>query len=87
MITFALTNDHLCGQAFGAHRFDQLGTIFQRTVAFCMVHCVPMNIMFAALPWLLKAMGQQPALISRVTQYLLAMIPTVYLHSIIRCVM
>ncbi|KAK9806061.1 hypothetical protein WJX73_010332 [Symbiochloris irregularis] len=76
--------DTQASQAFGAHRFDQLGTIFQRTVSFCMVHCVPMNLMFAALPALLRAMGQQPALIHQVTQYLLAMIPTVYLHSIIR---
>lgn len=74
----------LCVQAFGAHRFDQLGTIYQRTVTFCMMHCIPMNLMFAALPSLLKAMGQQPVLVGEVTQYLLAMFPTVYLHSIIR---
>ena len=49
-----------------------------------MLHCVPMNLMLAALPYLLKAMGQEPSLISRTAQYLLAMIPTVYLHSVIR---
>ena len=59
--------------------------IFQRTVAWLLLHSVPVSLGFIALPWLLKETGQDPTLCSKVASYVICLMPTIFLNCFIRC--
>lgn len=70
-------------QAFGARQFQELAVIFQRTIAWLLLHCVPVSLLFVALPWLLRAIGQPAELCSQVDVYVICLLPTMFLNALI----
>ena len=71
-------------QAFGARRLDTLALIFQRTVAFLVVHALGLSVVILVAPTVLEKCGYDHGLCAMVTNFSRIMLPSIFVDAINR---
>lgn len=71
----------LCGQAYGAKQYRQLGTYLQRGWIVLNVSCIPIAFIWMNIHTLLRAMGQDPEIADYAGLYTRWMIPSLFANA------
>uniref|UniRef100_J3LQE4 Protein DETOXIFICATION n=2 Tax=Oryza brachyantha TaxID=4533 RepID=J3LQE4_ORYBR len=72
----------LCGQAFGAHKYDMLGVYLQRSAVLLTLTGVPLAVVYAFSEPLLVFMGQSPAIARASAIFVYGLIPQIFAYAI-----
>ena len=59
----------LCGQAFGAEKYEMLGVYLQRSTVLLMATAVPLAAMYASSEPLLLLLGQSPEIAGAAAEF------------------
>ena len=71
-------------QAVGAGKVTRLPILCQRTALFLIVHCIPISAVMLGVPHLLNLTGQDTELSQMVFNFMLYVIPGVFLEALSR---
>lgn len=77
--------DTLCGQAWGARRYSQLGVHLQRALLTTAATCAAVALLWAHVEPLMLAVGQQEVIAAGAARYLLLSIPALFLAGLFEC--
>ena len=75
----------LCGQAYGARSYKELGFVLQRALLICWTACVPVAFLWASIQPLLLSLGQPTEIASMAARYLALCIPCLFLTILTDC--
>ncbi|KAE8790884.1 Protein TRANSPARENT TESTA 12 [Hordeum vulgare] len=67
----------LCGQAFGAHKYDMLGTYLQRSAVLLCCTGIPLAVIYAFSEPLLVLLGQSPEIARAASIFVYGLIPQI----------
>ncbi|XP_019200142.1 PREDICTED: protein DETOXIFICATION 49-like [Ipomoea nil] len=79
----AMGMEPICGQAFGAKKFNLLGLTLQRTILLLMLISVPIAILWVNMKTILLFCGQDEAIATEAQSYLLYSIPDLFAQSLL----
>lgn len=65
----------LCGQAYGAEQYEQLGLMLQRGGVIMTIFCIPIALLWLKAEDILLLWHQEPAIAALAGQYMLYLIP------------
>ncbi|CAA6675569.1 unnamed protein product [Spirodela intermedia] len=71
----------LCGQAFGARRYEMLGVYLQRSTILLTGTAVPLAVIYAFSRPILLALGQSPAIAAAASTFVYGLIPQVFAYA------
>ncbi|KAJ0983103.1 hypothetical protein J5N97_011358 [Dioscorea zingiberensis] len=71
----------LCGQAYGAHKYDMLGVYLQRSTLLLMATGIPLAIIYAFSYPLLILLGQSPEIASAASVFVYGLIPQIFAYA------
>ncbi|KAK8961317.1 Protein TRANSPARENT TESTA 12 [Platanthera guangdongensis] len=71
----------LCGQAYGAQKYDMLGIYMQRSVVLLMATGVPLAVIYAFSRPLLILIGQSPDIAAAASLFVYGLIPQIFAYS------
>ncbi|KAL8130153.1 hypothetical protein V2J09_019308 [Rumex salicifolius] len=71
----------LCGQAYGAQRYDMLGVYLQRSTVVLTLTGVPLTLIYALSKPILLLLGQSPALASSASVFIYGLIPQIFAYA------
>ena len=71
-------------QAVGAGRLTRLPTLYQRTVLFLLVHCIPITAVMMGMPRLLNLTCDDAELSAMVSRFILYVVPGVFIEALSR---
>ncbi|XP_076941902.1 protein DETOXIFICATION 40-like [Bidens hawaiensis] len=72
----------ICGQAFGAQKFDMLGVYLQRSAIVLLVTAIPVTIIYIFSKQILIFIGQSPSVASAAALFVYGLIPQVFAYAI-----
>ncbi|KAM0021742.1 putative multi antimicrobial extrusion protein [Helianthus debilis subsp. tardiflorus] len=72
----------LCGQAFGAQKYDMLGVYLQRSAIVLLVTSIPVTMIYAFSKPILMLLGQSPSMASYASLFVYGLIPQVFAYAI-----
>ncbi|KAI5001847.1 hypothetical protein ZWY2020_026497 [Hordeum vulgare] len=72
----------LCGQAFGAHKYDMLGTYLQRSAVLLCCTGIPLAVIYAFSEPLLVLLGQSPEIARAASIFVYGLIPQIFAYAI-----
>ncbi|KAM0054413.1 putative multi antimicrobial extrusion protein [Helianthus debilis subsp. tardiflorus] len=72
----------LCGQAFGARKYDMLGVYLQRSAIVLLVTAIPITIIYVFSKPILISLGQSPSMASAASLFVYGLIPQVFAYAI-----
>ncbi|KAF7033478.1 hypothetical protein CFC21_044569 [Triticum aestivum] len=72
----------LCGQAYGAHKYDMLGIYLQRSVILLALTGIPLAVMYAFSEPLLLLMGQSPEIARAASIFVYGLIPQIFAYAV-----
>lgn len=72
----------LCGQAFGARKYDMLGVYLQRSVIVLTITGIPITLVYVFSKPMLLLLGQSPSMASAATLFVYGLIPQVFAYAI-----
>ncbi|XP_047307974.1 protein DETOXIFICATION 40-like [Impatiens glandulifera] len=72
----------LCGQAYGAHRYEMLGIYFQRAVIVLTTTAIPLTVVYALSKQILLLIGEPKSVASEASIYVYGLIPQIYAYAI-----
>ncbi|CAH1448289.1 unnamed protein product [Lactuca virosa] len=72
----------LCGQAFGARKYDMLGVYLQRSVIVLTITGIPITLVYVFSKPILLLLGQSPSMASAATLFVYGLIPQVFAYAI-----
>ena len=72
----------LCGQAYGAHKYDMLGIYLQRSVILLGLTGIPLAVMYALSEPLLLLMGQSPEIARAASIFVYGLIPQIFAYAV-----
>ncbi|KAI7757012.1 hypothetical protein M8C21_004034 [Ambrosia artemisiifolia] len=72
----------LCGQAFGASKFDMLGVYLQRSAIVLLVTSIPISMIYVFSKPILLLLGQSPSMASDAALFVYGLIPQVFAYAI-----
>uniref|UniRef100_A0A453GR06 Protein DETOXIFICATION n=1 Tax=Aegilops tauschii subsp. strangulata TaxID=200361 RepID=A0A453GR06_AEGTS len=72
----------LCGQAYGAHKYDMLGIYLQRSVILLGLTSIPLALMYAFSEPLLLLMGQSPEIARAASIFVYGLIPQIFAYAV-----
>ncbi|KAD0533607.1 hypothetical protein E3N88_37245 [Mikania micrantha] len=72
----------LCGQAFGARKYDMLGVYLQRSAIVLMVTAIPVTMVYIFSKPILILLGQSPSVASAAALFVYGLIPQVFAYAI-----
>uniref|UniRef100_A0A453GR62 Protein TRANSPARENT TESTA 12 n=1 Tax=Aegilops tauschii subsp. strangulata TaxID=200361 RepID=A0A453GR62_AEGTS len=72
----------LCGQAFGAHKYDMLGTYLQRSAVLLCCTGIPLAAIYAFSEPLLVLLGQSPEIAHAASIFVYGLIPQIFAYAI-----
>ncbi|VAH85688.1 unnamed protein product [Triticum turgidum subsp. durum] len=72
----------LCGQAYGAHKYDMLGIYLQRSVILLGLTGIPLAVMYAFSEPLLLLMGQSPEIARAASIFVYGLIPQIFAYAV-----
>lgn len=71
----------LCGQAYGAHKFDMLGVYLQRSTILLMATAVPLMLIYIFSKPLLILLGESSAIASKAAIFVYGLIPQIFAYA------
>lgn len=71
----------LCGQAYGAHKYDMLGVYLQRSTILLMTTGVPLMLIYIFSEPILILMGQSTSISSAAALFLYGLIPQIFAYA------
>ncbi|KAK8942556.1 Protein TRANSPARENT TESTA 12 [Platanthera zijinensis] len=71
----------LCGQAYGAQKYDMLGIYMQRSVVLLMATGVPLAVIYAFSRPLLILIGQSPDIAAAASLFVYGLIPQIFAYA------
>ena len=72
----------LCGQAYGAHKYDMLGIYLQCSVILLGLTGIPLAVMYAFSEPLLLLMGQSPEIARAASIFVYGLIPQIFAYAV-----
>ncbi|KAJ0692265.1 putative multi antimicrobial extrusion protein [Helianthus annuus] len=72
----------LCGQAFGARKYDMLGVYLQRSAIVLLVTAIPITMIYVFSKPILISLGQSPSMASAASLFVYGLIPQVFAYAI-----
>ncbi|CAN6298702.1 unnamed protein product [Urochloa humidicola] len=73
----------LCGQAYGAHRYDMLGIYLQRATILLMATGVPLAAIYAFSQPILILLGESPEIAAAAATFVYGLIPQIFAYAAI----
>ncbi|MQL83357.1 hypothetical protein Taro_015827 [Colocasia esculenta] len=71
----------LCGQAYGAGKYEMLGVYMQRSTVLLMATAVLLTVIYALSRPLLVALGESPAIAQAASVFVYGLIPQLYAYA------
>ncbi|KAG6533185.1 hypothetical protein ZIOFF_007051 [Zingiber officinale] len=71
----------LCGQAYGAQKYEMLGVYLQRSTVLLMATGVPLAVIYAFSRPLLVLIGQSPEIAKATSVYVYGLIPQIFAYA------
>ncbi|EPS67796.1 hypothetical protein M569_06975, partial [Genlisea aurea] len=71
----------LCGQAYGAHRYEMLGIYMQRSAVLLMATGIPMMLIYAFSEPLLLLLGESERVASAAALFVYGLIPQIFAYA------
>uniref|UniRef100_J3LQD8 Protein DETOXIFICATION n=1 Tax=Oryza brachyantha TaxID=4533 RepID=J3LQD8_ORYBR len=71
----------LCGQAYGAHKYDMLGVYLQRSTVLLMATGVPLAVLYAFSRPILVLLGESPEIASAAAVFVYGLIPQIFAYA------
>ncbi|KAG8097515.1 hypothetical protein GUJ93_ZPchr0013g36251 [Zizania palustris] len=71
----------LCGQAYGAHKYDMLGVYLQRSTVLLMATGVPLAVMYAFSRPILVLLGESPEIARAAAVFVYGLIPQIFAYA------
>ncbi|KAL3362213.1 hypothetical protein AABB24_014874 [Solanum stoloniferum] len=79
----AMGMEPICGQAFGAKRFNILGLTLQRTILLLLLTSIPISILWLFMQKLLILCGQDHEIANMAQNYILFSLPDLFAQSLL----
>ncbi|XP_039116331.1 protein DETOXIFICATION 10-like [Dioscorea cayenensis subsp. rotundata] len=77
----------LCGQAYGAQQYEELGIQAYRAMLSLFIVCIPISFVWISLGKLLALIGQDPLISEEAGRYALWLIPALFAYAITQTMM
>ncbi|WVZ59703.1 hypothetical protein U9M48_009813 [Paspalum notatum var. saurae] len=71
----------LCGQAYGAHRYEMLGIYLQRSTILLLAVSVPLTALYAFSEPILILLGQSPEIAAAAAVFVYGLIPQIFAYA------
>jgi len=71
----------LCGQAFGAHRYEMLGVYLQRSTILLMATAIPLMVIYIFCEPLLMLLGEPVSIASAAAVFVYGLIPQIFAYA------
>ncbi|XP_057842621.1 protein DETOXIFICATION 40 [Cryptomeria japonica] len=71
----------LCGQAFGAKKYEMLGVYMQRSTVLLMATAIPLTIIYVFCKRILLLLGESKKIASAAAIFVLGLIPQIYAYA------
>ncbi|RCV42041.1 hypothetical protein SETIT_9G183300v2 [Setaria italica] len=71
----------LCGQAYGAHKYDMLGVYLQRSTVLLMATGVPLAVLYAFSRPILVLLGESPEIASAAAVFVYGLVPQIFAYA------
>ena len=68
----------LCGQAYGAHRYEMLGVYLQRATVVLTLTGIPMTVVYILSEPILLLLGESTAVASSAAVFVYGLIPQIF---------
>ncbi|WOL10395.1 protein DETOXIFICATION 40-like [Canna indica] len=72
----------LCGQAFGAHKYEMLGIYLQRSAVLLTATGVPLAVIYVFSRQLLVLLGQSPEIANAASIFVYGLIPQIFAYAV-----
>ncbi|KAB1199502.1 Protein TRANSPARENT TESTA 12 [Morella rubra] len=72
----------LCGQAYGAHRYEMLGIYLQRATVVLTLTGIPMTVIYVLSKPLLLLLGESTAVASAAAVFVYGLIPQIFAYAV-----
>ncbi|XP_020594297.1 protein DETOXIFICATION 40-like [Phalaenopsis equestris] len=72
----------LCGQAFGAHKYEMLGIYMQRSAILLAATGVPLAVIYALSRPILVLLGQSPEIAAAASVFVYGLIPQIFAYAV-----
>ena len=71
----------LCGQAYGAHKYEMLGIYLQRSTILLMATGIPLTLIYIFSKQLLLLLGESSAIASEAALFVYGLIPQIFAYA------
>ncbi|GJM95759.1 hypothetical protein PR202_ga12537 [Eleusine coracana subsp. coracana] len=71
----------LCGQAYGAHKYDMLGIYLQRSTILLMATGIPLAVLYAFSRPILVLLGESPEIATAAAVFVYGLIPQIFAYA------
>ncbi|XP_057962008.1 protein DETOXIFICATION 40-like [Malania oleifera] len=71
----------LCGQAYGAHKYDMLGVYMQRSTVLLMATGIPLTVIYVFSKRLLLLLGESTTIASAAAVFVYGLIPQIFAYA------
>nr|CAB3499086.1 unnamed protein product [Digitaria exilis] len=71
----------LCGQAYGAHKYDMLGIYLQRSTVLLMATGIPLAVLYAFSRPILVLLGESPEIAAAAAVFVYGLIPQIFAYA------
>ncbi|CAN6292843.1 unnamed protein product [Urochloa humidicola] len=71
----------LCGQAYGAHKYDMLGIYLQRSTVLLMATGIPLAVLYAFSRPILIVLGESPEIAAAAAVFVYGLIPQIFAYA------
>uniref|UniRef100_A0A0D9Z9Q9 Protein DETOXIFICATION n=1 Tax=Oryza glumipatula TaxID=40148 RepID=A0A0D9Z9Q9_9ORYZ len=71
----------LCGQAYGAHKYDMLGVYMQRSTVLLTATAVPLAVIYVFSKEILILLGESPEIAGAARLYVVGLIPQIFAYA------
>ncbi|GAB2298866.1 Protein DETOXIFICATION 40 [Dionaea muscipula] len=71
----------LCGQAYGAHKYEMLGVYLQRSTILLMATAVPLTVIYVFSRKILLLLGETAAIASAASVFVYGLIPQIFAYA------
>ena len=71
----------LCGQAYGAHKYEMLGIYLQRSTILLMATATPLTLIYLLCKPILVALGETEEIASAAKMFVYGLIPQIFAYA------
>lgn len=72
----------LCGQAYGAHKYEMLGVYLQRATVVLSATAIPLTVIYLLSEKILLLLGESTAVASEAAIFVYGLIPQIFAYAV-----